>query len=335
VDHHVGELAFEQPDELERQRVALVVGIALEGEAEHRDLAIAQPAAQAALQTVDDEQRDALVDARDRQQHARGVRALLGEREVLAQAGPRRHARSCHPAPRVVTVDQVDDVEDVRVVAVAVDHQEVRQREGGVAQDVRPDLGQLRLDRGRVADGGAEHLEEPLAALARTVLDAADDARERPDLLEEAVRGDPLRAVGDEDVLAHREATVLLQVARHPFGRAGGNGRAQDDEVAVAHVREQRVEHGADVTHVDLDVGEGRGADGEHDRVGPGGVGGPFGQVEAPARAHAREELVRARLGERHPALAQRAEPDRILVDAEDAQAGVGEAEGEGQADAA
>ena len=39
VDRDVGELALEQPDQLVRQRVALVVGVGLERQAEHRDLA--------------------------------------------------------------------------------------------------------------------------------------------------------------------------------------------------------------------------------------------------------------------------------------------------------
>jgi hypothetical protein len=42
VDRHVGQLALEQADELVRERVALVVGVGLEGQAEDRDLASAQ-----------------------------------------------------------------------------------------------------------------------------------------------------------------------------------------------------------------------------------------------------------------------------------------------------
>jgi hypothetical protein len=89
VDRHVGQLALEQADELVRQRIALVVGVGLEGQAEDRDLAPAQ-GAEPALDAFDDEQRYRLVHARDRQQHARRRRAFLGEGEVLAQARPRR-----------------------------------------------------------------------------------------------------------------------------------------------------------------------------------------------------------------------------------------------------
>ena len=70
VHGDVGELALEQPDQLVRERVALVVGVALEREPEHGDLALAQ-VAEPALDALDEEQRHALVDARDREQHAR------------------------------------------------------------------------------------------------------------------------------------------------------------------------------------------------------------------------------------------------------------------------
>ncbi len=144
VHGDVRELALEQPHELVRERVALVVGVALEGQAEHGDLALAQ-VAEPALDAVDEEQRHALVHARDAEQHARGVRLLLREREVLAQAGAGGEAGQRHAAARVVAVDQLDDVEDVRAVALAVHHQQVRERERRVAQDVRPDLRQLGL----------------------------------------------------------------------------------------------------------------------------------------------------------------------------------------------
>ena len=42
VHRDVGELALEQPDQLVRERIALVVGVALEREPEHGDLALAQ-----------------------------------------------------------------------------------------------------------------------------------------------------------------------------------------------------------------------------------------------------------------------------------------------------
>ena len=182
ADRDVGQLALEHADELVRQRVALVVGVALEGQAEHRHLAAGQ-APDAALDPLDQEQRHALVDARDGQQHAGGVRALLREREVLAQAGPGRHARHRDAAAGVVVVDQVDDLEHVGPVALAVHHQQVGQRERGVAQDVGPDLGQLRLHGRGLDDRRAEHAEQVGRVLGGALADAADDARQRGDLL--------------------------------------------------------------------------------------------------------------------------------------------------------
>ena len=83
-------------------------------------------------------------------------RALLGEREVLAQAGAGGQAGLGDAAARVVAVDQVDHLEHVRAVALAVHHQQVGQREVRVAQDVRPDLRQLGLHRRGLDDRRAE-----------------------------------------------------------------------------------------------------------------------------------------------------------------------------------
>jgi hypothetical protein len=99
-------------------------------------------------------------------------------------------------------VDQVDDVEHVRAVALAVHHQEVRQREHGVAEDVGPDLGELRLDRGGLDDRSSEGREGARGVLGGGIADPADDAREGRDLLQESPRRDPLGCVGDVHVLA-------------------------------------------------------------------------------------------------------------------------------------
>ena len=137
--------------------------------------------------------------------------------------------------------------------------------------------------------------------------------------------------VGDEQVLADAEPALLLQVAGDELGRPRRDGRAQDDQLLRAHERQQVVEHGADVAHVDLDVRQRRRAEREHDRVGLGGVGGARGQLDVDAR----QQLVDARLLERHPALAQRGEPLLVLVDPEHRQARVREADGEREADPA
>ena len=150
----------------------------------------------AALEPLDEEQRHRLVDARDGEQHARRVGALLGEGEVLAQARPGGEPRLGHAAARVVAVDEVDDLEDVRAVLLAVHHQQVGQRELRVAQDVRPDLRELGLDRRGLHDRRAEDAEQRADALAGALADAADDARQRVDLLEEPARRRCARARG-------------------------------------------------------------------------------------------------------------------------------------------
>ena len=75
------------------EAVALVVGVGLEGEAEHADARGPRASPMRRSQPADQEQRHRLVDARDGEQHAGRVRALLGEREVLAQAGAGGEAR--------------------------------------------------------------------------------------------------------------------------------------------------------------------------------------------------------------------------------------------------
>src|SRR3954469_17500857 len=229
VDGDVGELALQQTDDLVRERVSFVVGARLEGEAEDRDLAAGERVAEAALHTIHEEQRDALVDATHGQQHARRVGALLAEGEVLAQARPRGQARHLHAAARIVAVDEVDDLEDVRVVLLAVHHQQVGQRERRVAQDVGPDLGELGLHRARLHDRRVEAAEQLADDLAGALAHAADDARQRVDLLEELPGGDALGRVGDEDVLARLEAAVLLQIAGDELGGPRRDRRAQDE----------------------------------------------------------------------------------------------------------
>src|SRR5439155_526382 len=105
-------------------------------------------------------------------------------------------------------------------------------------------------------------------ALARRRPDAADDARQRRDLLEEVVLRDPLRDVRDEQVLADREAAALLEVARDPLGRAGGDRRAQDDRLPGVEQRQELLEGAPYLGDVDLDVAERGRAEREHDVVG-------------------------------------------------------------------
>jgi hypothetical protein len=127
--------------------------------------------------------------------------------------------------------------------------------------------------------------------------------------------------VGDEDLAAHLEAPVLGQVARHELGRPRRDRRAQRERVAFSKVRQQQVEHAADVAQVDLDVGERRGAERDDDVPG----GGRVADRLAPRHLDAVEDLLRAHLVERHPAVADGGEQVGVLVDADDAQPAVGE----------
>ncbi len=155
---------------------------------------------------------------------------------------------------------------------LAVHHQPVGQREVGVAQDVGPDLGQLGLHRGGLHDRRPEGAEQLRHDLPGAGADAADDAGQRVDLRQEAPRRDALGGVGHEHLLADLESPVLGQVAGHELGRAGCDRRAQDQRVPRGERTEQIVERRADVSHVDLDVREGGGAEGQHDVASLGGI---------------------------------------------------------------
>ena len=135
-----------------------------------------------------------------------------------------------------------------------------------------------------------------------SLVDAADDVRQRRDLLDEVVLGDALGRVRDEHVAADLEAALLLDVAGDELGRAGRDGRAQHDVMAGAQERQQRVERRADVGDVDLDVREARRAEREHDVARLGRVLDPLGELQPVAGQHALEQLLRAALLERHHA---------------------------------
>ena len=183
--------------------------------------------------------------------------------------------------------------------------------------------------------GGLEHGEQLSHDLARAGADAADDAGQGVDLLEEAPGGYALGRVGHEDLLANLKTAVLGQVARHEFGCAGGHRRAQGERVARSQGAEQVVKRRADVAHVDLDVREGRSAKRDHDVLGLGGVGDLFGERKAPAQPDALEQGLGVGLLEGHQAFAHRAETGGVVVDADRPQAPIGEGQGERQSDAA
>src|SRR5206468_5712955 len=65
-----------------------------------------------------------------------------------------------------------------------------------LAQDVRPDLGQLRLHWTRLHNRRPEDAEDLRGAICRGVADTADDAGQARDLLKEASGCDSLREIG-------------------------------------------------------------------------------------------------------------------------------------------
>ena len=177
------------------------------------------------------------------------LRALLGEGEVLAQAGAGGQPRHRDPAARVVVVDQVDHLEHVGAVALAVHHQQVGQRERRVAQDVGPDLGQLGLHRGGLDDRRAEHAEQRGGALGRALADAADDARQRRDLLQELARRRSARARGRRTRPRRRAGRGASPGSRRRTrwcrGRSSSAGSARGRGAAAAAGRRARRAPGA------------------------------------------------------------------------------------------
>jgi len=83
VDDHIGQLAFEQADQLVREAVALVVGIGLERQAEDAH-APALERADPPVQAADQEQRHRFVDARDGERMPGGRSALRRRRSPCA-----------------------------------------------------------------------------------------------------------------------------------------------------------------------------------------------------------------------------------------------------------
>ena len=129
------------------------------------------------------------------------------------------------------------------------------------------------------------------------------------------------------------EVEVLLDVARDELGRAAArSSSAARAECPGRSTGSRSSSDRADVAHVDLDVRERRRAEREDDRVGLGGVGGALRPGDVRRGAH---DLGGARLLERHPAGAHRLQALGIVLDADGAQAVVGEGERERQADAA
>ena len=330
----VGELALEQPDQLWRERVTLVVGVALERQPQHGDLVGAESSPTRRLIPSTRNSGTASFTRETASSIPGRVRALLGEDEVLAQARPGRQPWHRDPSARVIVVDQVDHLEHVRAVALAVHHQQVRERERRVAEDVGPDLRELGLHGGCLHDRCTERGERARGVLGRSLADATDDARERRNLLEEPARGDPLGGVSDVHVVAGAQPAALLQVPGDELRRARRDRRAQDQRVTRAQVREQVIDHGSDAAQVALQMRERRGPDGDHDVVRGRGLSRAVRELEPAGLGDALQQRLGAGLLERHPTRSDRFEDRLVVVDPEHAQPAVGEAQREREPDA-
>ena len=126
---------------------------------------------------------------------------------------------------------------------------------------------------------------------------------------------------------------VLGDVARDEVGGARRDGRAQHDRLARPQVREQVVERRADVADVDLDVRERRRPERDDDVLRASRVRDRVGQLQPPGRVDAVQDLLGARLLERHAAVRHGGEALGIGVDAEYAQPAIGEGQGEREPD--
>ena len=98
---------------------------------------------------------------------------------------------------------------------------------------------------------------------------------------------------------------------------------------------QQVVKRGADIPHVDLDVRERGRPERDHDVPRAGSVRDAIGERQPAARVDAVEDLLGARLGERHAAFPDGAEARGVIVDPDSPKATVGERERQRQPHAA
>ena len=149
-------------------------------------------------------------------------------------------------------------------------------------------------------------------------------------LLERMALGDPLGAEGD----VHR-AAALGEVLGHVAGRARVDGAPQGHQGAVTEMRRDLVDRLLEDRHRWAEEFVDRGADDDHEVIGPldHRAVGPEG--EAARREDLAQQLVGAVLHERHLARGDPVERRLVGVVDADPQAGFGEGEAQGQADMA
>ena len=143
--------------------------------------------------------------------------------------------------------------------------------------------------------------------------------------------------MGDEDVLADREAAVLGEVAGDEVGRARRDRRAQDDRVARRAGAPSRSSSAERMSRMSISMCENDGVPERDDDVRrPRAASATRSDSSSvPAACTRSSDLLGAGLVERHPRRRGRPQALGVVVDAEHVQPAVGEREGERQADPA
>ena len=166
----------------------------------------------------------------------------------------------------ILVVREVLDLEDVSAQGVRHEREMVREREVNVAGDVVKELDQLRSHEVRMQNVGRQSTEQQgRFFFARRIL-GANDLGQRPQLLVSLTFDDSLRAERQPQVATNLQPAVARQPARHVGGGPWCDGTTQAQQLACAQMRTDRLENGANLTEVGLDMVVQRSANRDHDR---------------------------------------------------------------------
>ena len=226
--------AFGQEDllQLERQRVADVVDVALERQPEDGDARAVELAA-ARAHLLDEPGGRRLVDLPGAGDQLVVGNAAGEEEAVLVQAGAAGEAGRLQAAALVVAVDGVDDRVDLAPVLRRDHHELVADGEVDVAVHVAEELRELGAARVDRNDGRGHLRKEPRGAIAARVVHAADDLRHLGQLGEGFSLGDALGAEREVEVAPDAQVGGALDEPAEMLGRARRDGAAQHQELPL------------------------------------------------------------------------------------------------------
>src|SRR5262249_10148860 len=287
--------------ELVAERRTGIVDVCLEGHAEQADRHPREIIA--AAQIITDVQRQPFVDQHGGIAEAELVLGKGGELHgVLHQAWAGREARRWNFAGgRVVALHGVKDLAVIEAGRLGDEVEFVRRRELDVAVSVAEQFGELRL-AGRYADElGGDGGKELRCLLLRRGRRAADDLRGFLELLDAVSLHHALRAESELEV-----AALAPEIGMEPVGRAGEYGRAQDKELPVGEMRQQRID--AILHHLANGIEElvDRRADGDDNRRSWRNIRRRGGEYEPILLERPHEQLFAAVFDERQAARSQR-----------------------------